>query len=130
MALELPQAMQTDVLPGAVSMLFKEHRELRERYLQLKDDWNKMDAKTAETKKVFSRALKIWQKAHNTEKIPHLNELVDWLVGGDVAKSDPEQIPEMVYHVNLAMDYCKKVTGRIEWLQHEINKLQEKKGEV
>ena len=123
--LELPGQIGFDVLPGAVEMLFKDYKRVNQKYLVMKERWQEVDAKTAETKKVFSRALKRWQKAHNTEKVPHLNELVDWLVGENSIdnRDDSEMVMGILQQVGLIVSQSQTATEKLEWIQKQLKKL-------
>lgn len=126
--LELPGQIGFDVLPGAVEMLFKDYKRVNQRYLDIKTKWQQVDAKTAETKKVFSRALKRWQKAHQTDKVPHLNELVDWLVGENLIdnRDDSETIMGILQQVGLIVSQSQIAAEKLEWIQKQLKQMADK----
>lgn len=125
--LELPEQIGFDVLPGAVEMLFKDYKRVNQKYLVMKERWQEVDAKTAETKKVFSRALKRWQKAHQTDKIPHLNELVDWLVGDEnTADVNFESVIGMAEQIHFAVSDSQRMTHKLERLFEQLKQMADK----
>ncbi len=121
-ALELPSEIEHYSLASIVSGLFKEHRRLSKKYLDLKTKWQEVDARTIETKKVFGRALKQWQTHHKTVRIPHLNELVDWLAGGEQVTNQAETIEEVAEQMKFVVHQSQKLAEKLEWLQTRLQK--------
>ncbi len=126
-ALGLPEEVSLYTLRHCVVRLLEENKRISEKYLDIKTKWQEVDARTAETKKVFARALRRWQQHHKTENVPHLNELVDWLVGDEKPKTEEViAIEDLARHAEFMVVRCDSLAQNLKRMQYMVDQLKER----